>query len=240
MPELLIVTAVEAEATAVLAGLADAGLPTAEQVSIGPYAACRLSAQPEVIVLAGGIGPAAAAAAAGAALALLPAVGLIVSAGIAGGFGAAGVGVGDVVLASSSVFADLGADSPAGFRSAAELGWGSAPYPGVPGLLHTVADQIRSAGLSVHLGPVLTVSTVTGTAARAAALADAHGPVAEAMEGAAVAAAAARFDRGVLELRTVSNLVGDRDRDDWDIAGALASLRAGISAACPLLIGAPS
>ena len=65
MGGLLIVTAVEAEAAAVLAGLADRDGPPVESVMIGPYRACRLPERPDVTVLAGGIGPAAAGAATG-------------------------------------------------------------------------------------------------------------------------------------------------------------------------------
>lgn len=236
MTALLILTAVEAEATAVLAGLStsEAARPVAGQV--GPYPVCRLAGEPAVSVLAGGIGPAAAAATTGTALALDPAVDLVLSVGIAGGFAAAGVGVGDVVLATSSVFGDLGADSPAGFRSAAELGWTGMEYPGRPELVARIADGLRRAGLVVHTGPVLTVSTVTGTAARAHQLSRRHRPVAEGMEGAAVAGAAEHHHRPFIELRTVSNLVGDRDRGSWDVAGALDTLRRAMAAARPALL----
>lgn len=232
---LLVLTAVEAEAAAVLAGLSALGPTRPVAGRIGPYPVCRLPGEPAVSVLAGGIGPAAAAAAAATALTLDPAVGVVLSVGIAGGFAAAGVGVGDVVLATSSIFADLGADSPTGFRSAAALGWGGAGYSGRPGLVANVAEDLRRAGLAVHTGPVLTVSTVTGTAARANQLRGRHDPVAEAMEGAAVAGTAERFQHPFLELRTVSNLVGDRDHGSWDVAGALDTLRRAMAAAWPAL-----
>ena len=229
-------TAAEAEAAAVLAGMGSPGGTQCEPSRIGPYVGCRLPGEPAVTVLAGGIGPAAAAAATATALALSPGVDLVLNAGVAGGFAAAGVSVGDVVLATTSGFADLGAESPGGFLPAAELGWPAAEFPASPELLAVVTDRLRRAGLTVHAGPVLTVSTVTGTAAAAARLSARSRPVAEAMEGAAVAGAAARFGRRFLELRTVSNLVGDRDRDAWDVAGALDTLRAAMAAARPALL----
>lgn len=200
---------------------------------IGPYQA-RTAGEPPTVVLAGGIGPAAAAAATATALALVSDVRLVLSVGIAGGFTAAGVRVGDVALATTSVFADLGADSPDGFRSATSLGW-AADYAAPPVLASQVRAALESGGLAVHCGPIVTVSTVTGTAARAALLTAAYRPVAEAMEGAAVAAAADRFGWPVLELRAVSNLVGDRDRSAWDIAGALQALRRAMTAVRPIL-----
>ena len=78
---------------------------------------------------------------------------------------------------------------------------------------------------------MLTVSTVTGSAARTAELAARHpGVLAEAMEGFGVAEAAAAHGVPVLEIRTVSNAVGPRDRAAWRIGDALAALTAAFGA----------
>jgi futalosine hydrolase len=75
------------------------------------------------------------------------------------------------------------------------------------------------------VGDVLTVSTVTGTASTTAALLARHpGAVAEAMEGFGVASAAHQAEAAFVELRTISNLVGPRDREAWRMAEALAKL----------------
>ena len=241
----LVITAVAAEATAVLDALRPAVVSESRTVSestavselaVGPYRGCRVAGDATVAVLAGGIGPAAAAAATAAGLALQPEVQLVLSVGIAGGFAEAGVAVGDTVLAASSVYADLGADTPAGFQSAAGLGWSAVEYAGSSTLLAAVGERLRSADLIVHTGAVITVSTVTGTANRATELYARHRPVAEAMEGAAVAATAARFGCPFLELRTVSNPVGRRNRTAWDIPGALVALREALAAARPVLL----
>lgn len=203
---------------------------------VGPYRGFRTVEPPAVTVLAGGIGPAAAAAATATALALDPGFSLVLSTGIAGGFAPAGVRIGDVVLASRSVHADLGAQSSGGFLSAADLGWAGTAFPGPVDLLPYLAEQIRQAGLSVHVGPVLTVSTVTGTSATADRLHRAQRPVAEGMEGAAVAGAAERFGRDLLEVRAVSNVVGDRDRRSWNIPAALDVLSSALAAVLPVLL----
>ena len=76
-----------------------------------------------------------------------------------------------------------------------------------------------------HLGTVLTVATVTGTAGTAAALrARFPDAVAEGMEGAGIAAAATARGVAFAELRAVSNVVGPRDRDAWQIPLALQTL----------------
>lgn len=203
-PRVLIVTAVAAEREAVLRGL-------------------RGSARFEVI--AAGAGPAAAAAGTAAALAA-GSYGCVISAGIGGGFpGRAPVG--SLAVASEMIAADLGAETPEGFRSAAELGFGSVSVPADGGTALALAAALAAAGLAVSTGPVLTVATATGTAGTAAALAARHpGAVAEAMEGHGVAVAAQRFGLAALELRAISNPVGPRDRAAWRIPEALDMLAA--------------
>lgn len=177
-----------------------------------------------VRVVVGGVGPAEAAAAASAQLAAGD-VALVVSAGIGGGF--APVDIGDIAVASSIEFADLGADSPDGFVPLPELGFGRARYEVAPKLAVQLAD--RTGG---RLGTVLTVATVTGTADGAALLARRYpDAVAEGMEGAGVAAAAAYHDVPVVEIRAVSNTVGPRDRASWRVNEALNALGAAVAAA---------
>ncbi|MFJ9307713.1 MULTISPECIES: futalosine hydrolase [Streptomyces] len=187
-------------------------------------------------VLAGGAGPAAAAAAAAFALASSASAphpyGLVISAGIGGGFAPAAP-LGSLVVASDIVAADLGAETPDGFLPVTALGFGRDRFVPPPALVREVAAATGAAP-----GPVLTVSTVTGTAARTAALLAAHpGALAEAMEGFGVAEAAERAGVPVLELRAVSNTVGPRDRDAWRIGDALAALREAFGKSAPVLEG---
>ena len=169
-------------------------------------------------VVIAGIGPAAAAAATADALATSP-YDLVISAGICGAFpGTASIG--DIVMATQIVAADLGADSPEGFLSASDLEWTSTCFDVAPNLLASVRRKLPAA----VAGPVLTVSTVTGTHERADALASRFRPVAEAMEGWGVVEGARRHDLPVVEVRTVSNLVGIRDKTAWDIPLAMSAL----------------
>ncbi|MBW4704455.1 MULTISPECIES: futalosine hydrolase [unclassified Micromonospora] len=208
MTGLLVLTAVPAEAEAVRAGLAD----------------------PTVTVRAIGVGPAVAGAATARLLALAEAAGrpyrAVVSAGIAGGF-AGRAPVGATVLASRSVAADLGAESPTGFIPVDELGMPPELLGGGPTIDTDPAllGALRAALPTAVVGAVLTVSTVTGTAASTTALADRHpDAVAEAMEGYAVAVAAAQAGLPFVELRTVSNPIGPRDRDGWRMREAFTAL----------------
>ncbi|RXS77767.1 futalosine hydrolase [Streptomyces sp. TM32] len=228
----LVVTAVAAERDAVCAAA-----PSCDGTTLpGGYPLRRVSGPPVALdVLAAGVGPAAAAAGTATALTAAALGGapydLVVSAGIGGGFppgpdhgrpGAASSGapVGSVVVADAIVAADLGAETPDGFAPVTELGFGRVLHRPEEALVKAVAAAAGAA-----TGPVVTVSTVTGSAARTAELAARHpGVLAEAMEGFGVAEAAAAHGVPVLELRTISNAVGPRDRGAWRIGAALAAL----------------
>lgn len=83
---------------------------------------------------------------------------------------------------------------------------------------------------------MLTVSTTTGTQEHAALLLERYpDALAEAMEGFGVAEAAAAHGVPVMEIRTVSNAVGPRDRAAWRIPEALAALSAAFGKLSPLL-----
>ncbi|HZP50649.1 futalosine hydrolase [Actinocrinis sp.] len=208
----LIVTAVEAEREAFERGLVE--LPEELHAS--------------VTLLVGGVTAAVAAASAAVALAREP-FDVVLSAGIGGVFPESG-GLGDLLIAERIIAADLGADGPEGFQSVEELGFGT-----------TVIDALALDGLKAVSGrdavrgDVLTVSTGTGTAERAAWLRTRYpAAVGEAMEGYGVAVAAVQFGLPVAEVRAASNLIGPRDRSAWRIGEALSTLTA---AALPIVEG---
>jgi futalosine hydrolase len=126
-----------------------------------------------------------------------------------------------VALATGSVAADLGADSPDGFLPLSELGFGPTRYPVDEALREALHDALPDA----VPGPVLTVNTVTGTAAGTCAVESRHpDAVAEGMEGFGVATAAVAAGIPFAEVRTISNVIGPRDRAGWRIAEALTAL----------------
>ncbi|WP_053132940.1 futalosine hydrolase [Streptomyces ambofaciens] len=185
-------------------------------------------------LLAAGVGPALAAASTAAALtaAALDSApyGLVVSAGIGGGF-APDAPVGSLVVADEITAADLGAETADGFLPVTDLGFGTVTHRPPAGLVRAVA-----AATGARTGTVLTGSTVTGTAERAALLRARHPrALAEAMEGFGVAEAAAAHGVPVLELRAVSNPVGPRDRAAWRIGDALTALTDAFGKLAPVL-----
>jgi futalosine hydrolase len=191
---------------------------TASELELGAINAALPEGTADVI--AGGIGPAASAAIAAAALGRTD-YDLVLSAGIGGGF--APMGIADIAVASTIAFADLGVESPDGFRP---LTSAVADYPVEPKLAVELAD--RAGG---RLGTIVTVATVTGTAQTADGLLERYpDAVAEAMEGAGVAAAARVHGVAFGEIRAISNPVGPRDRDAWRIPEALDALGRALAA----------
>lgn len=210
---LLVVTAVEVEAAAVRSAVG--GAPIGAPIDVAAV----------------GAGPAAAAAGTARLLALAqtgPSGGYraVISAGIAGGFpGRAPVAA--TVLGARSIAADLGAETPQGFVPVDELGFGTCVTAADEMLLKALTSALPEA----VVGDIVTLSTVTGSAATAAGLASRFpAAVAEAMEGYGVACAAAGAGVPFVEVRTVSNLIGPRDRAAWRIPEALAALTAAAAA----------
>ncbi|BAU27996.1 futalosine hydrolase [Aneurinibacillus soli] len=179
-------------------------------------------------VRVGGVGLASAAASTATALATTS-YSLVINMGIAGGF----VGqaeIGSLVVANEIIAADLGSQTPDGFISIDELGFGSARVPVDTRMVAQVVEALQAAGFPTTTGPILTVSTTTGTAATAQELAArVPGAAAEGMEGYGVATAAHQHGIPVLEIRAISNPVGPRDRDAWRIKEALQMLESASS-----------
>ncbi|MFC4044684.1 futalosine hydrolase [Dactylosporangium siamense] len=213
---MLIVTAVEPERAAVLTGL---GLAPDDQPRVGAVG------PDSVLVVAGGVGPADAAAATARVLTRAECEGspfdAVLSAGIGGAFpGRADIG--GLILGSLSAAGDLGAEDGDGFIDLERLGFGRSRHAVDPLLLRLLRQALPSAAV----GPVVTVSTATGSAARTDALRRrVHDATAEGMEGFGVAVAASAAGTPFGELRAVSNEVGPRDRSAWRIPQALGALR---------------
>ncbi|MDV6373321.1 futalosine hydrolase [Deinococcus arenicola] len=183
-------------------------------------------------VVVSGVGVVAAALATMRALAEEGA-GLVISAGIGGAYPSSGLRSGDLAISSRIIQADLGAWDGQQFLDFDELGLSILPDSSHAGRFAAwgAAPEIaRRTGAEV--GPMLTLSSVTGSAEAAAALeARFPGALTEGMEGAGIAHAALLAGLPVLEVRGVSNAVGPRDRAAWQIAQALQATRRGVETA---------
>lgn len=217
---ILIMTAVEAERAAVMRGLGSYKNAEARIAGVGPAAAAASTAT--VLTLAGVTGGLLSIPTEDRPLA--KSFDLVISAGIGGGF-ADIAPIGSLVVASDIIAADLGAETPEGYMSVDKLGFGASHINAEQELSRRWTQALQTAGLTARQAPVLTLSTVTGTAATAQSLALRYpGAGAEAMEGYGVAEAARQFNLPALEIRAISNAVGPRDREAWRIGEALQAL----------------
>ncbi len=154
----------------------------------------------------------------------------VLSAGIAGSLPvAAPPGLGTIVCASESVFADEGVGGAAdagGFIPMSDLGFGCFP-DGSMGARHDQTMLGLLSPLGGARGVIATVSWCSGSDGCAQGVVERTGAIAEAMEGAAVALAARRVSSSIAtgELRVISNTTGERSAQRWDPEGALATLR---------------
>jgi futalosine hydrolase len=199
---LVIVTAVDAEARA-----------------IGDLAA------EGVMIVVSGIGRTNAAAATTEAILKqwkTGGVDAVISAGVAGSLPGGGLGIGDVLVASSCIYVEEGLISPTGFTDMRSMGFALGDFEGnaVP-----VDEQLLDT-FSTHfpIGPIATVATCSGTDAAAAEVVRRTGALAEAMEGAAVVHAARRLRVPAIEIRAISNTTGDRKNQLWDLQAGLKAL----------------
>lgn len=148
----------------------------------------------------------------------------IISLGIAGALPESGVQLGDVVLATRSVYADEGLQNPDNFQTCDAMGFPIAPPPAKDGGVETSPElmvDLRRRFPEAREGVVATVSTCSGTDALARQVRQRTRAIAEGMEGAAVAHAAVRLGIRSGEIRIISNTTGDRPKQVWDIRRAL-------------------
>ncbi|WP_078578131.1 futalosine hydrolase [Salipaludibacillus agaradhaerens] len=150
---------------------------------------------------------------------------VVINMGVAGGFPNK-ANIGDAVIATDITAADLGAESDDGFKPIEELGFGQSALRSDKAMGERLTQELNTrCTFSIHSGPVATLSTVTGTAKTLNELEKrVPGVVAEAMEGFGVAMAAHIASVPFLEIRTISNLVGPRDKSAWRLDVALRSL----------------
>jgi len=132
--------------------------------------------------------------------------------------------LGASVIIEKEVMADLGAEDSDSFLSLKDIDLGDLEYYESNNL--TIFDDLF--GDSLKALPVVTGATVnsaTGKEATGILRADKYGVEVESMEGAGALKFGKDFGVPVLQVRSISNIATTRDRESWDIAGAIKSLR---------------
>lgn len=140
---------------------------------------------------------------------------LAVNVGVAGSFGK--FPIGSVLNVTNDCFSELGAEDGDAFLSIDDLGFGkqnvSIQKPFSSGTLNKLPEA-----------SAITVNTVHGNAATIADVQRRYACDLESMEGAAFIQAANAFGWPALQLRSVSNLVERRNKDNWNLPLAIEQL----------------
>lgn len=126
----------------------------------------------------------------------------------------------DLCLAEQEVFGDLGiqlADKVEPFRGDLLV---RDRFVLDPGLLLTAGRILGDAGIPYKQGTFITVNCASGTQRRGNQLGRQFRGLCENMEGAAVARVCEEFSLPCLEVRCISNMVEDRNREKWQLREA--------------------
>jgi futalosine hydrolase len=181
-----------------------------------------------VLVFPAGMGKVNAAQALTALLETRPVRG-VVGFGVGGAYPGSGLDLCDVALASAAIYGDDGVEAPGGWISTEGIGIPLLEHGSTrvfneitldPDRVERARAALQGAGIAAQVGPFVTVSACSGTAARGGVLARRFGALCEGMEGAALAHVALLYEVPFLELRAVSNAVEDRDLSRWRLAEA--------------------
>jgi futalosine hydrolase len=146
---------------------------------------------------------------------------MVILAGVAGAYRGTDVKLEEVCLASSEAYGDLGRQGPSGIEpihlEGEEIRTDFALEPGWQKFI--TSGIVKRLGLCC--GPMVTVSCTTGDAGRAQDLRDRFQAIVENMEGAAAAQVCEYYQVPLLEIRGISNWIGELDRKNWRIDQAL-------------------
>ena len=151
----------------------------------------------------------------------------VIQVGIAGAYTSAREEVkvlGTPVIIEKEVVADLGAEDSGHFLSLKDLELGEMEYyesKCLPVFEDLFGDSLKT--LPVVTGA--TVNTATGREATGIIRAEKYGVEVESMEGAGALKFGEDFGIPALQIRSISNIATNRDKESWDIIGAIKSLR---------------
>jgi len=143
---------------------------------------------------------------------LSPKYSLVLNLGIAGSFDRS-IPLGTVLNITDDTFAELGAENGDEFLTITDLGFGESHY--------TAKTQRK---IELPLAKGITVNRVTGSEKSIQTLMKRLNPTTESMEGAAVFYASKQLNIDCLQVRSISNYVEPRNKDNWKIGLAIKNL----------------
>ena len=147
---------------------------------------------------------------------------LVIQAGIGGTF-SADFEKGTVVIIEKDAFGDIGIDEKGNYKTVFEAGFiNSDEFPFTGGWLVNHHESIQN----LHLRPAtaITVNKITDDTVQITKLVEKFNPQVESMEGAALHYVCLQQKINFLQLRSISNAVGERDKQKWKMNEAIANL----------------
>jgi futalosine hydrolase len=161
----------------------------------------------------------------------------VINIGVGGAYPGSGLKTGDVAVATREIYGDEGVITSVGWHSLKKIGIplvqdGKKKY--FNDFLLADSSLTKSVRLATRhsrppdrqespvakSGPFVTVSAATGTRRRALELEKRFNAICENMEGAAIAQVCTIYKIPMLEIRGISNIVGERDKRKWNLAAA--------------------
>lgn len=141
---------------------------------------------------------------------------LVLNLGIAGAFNRS-IPLSSIVNVTTDEFVELGAENGESFLSIDELGFGKAKYVARNNLLNSSIGKLQKVR-------GITVNRVHGNATSIDEVVKRFDPEVETMEGAAVLFCCEQAERPCLQIRSISNYVEVRNKENWKIGPAIKSL----------------
>jgi futalosine hydrolase len=148
--------------------------------------------------------------------------GLVIQAGIAGAFSSQ-VALGSVVCVQKDCFGDLGMEENGQFSTIFHNGFANAneaPFTG--GWLINSRPAVK--GMAIEAVSAVTINKITDSMVQRQQLIDQFNPGIETMEGAAFHYVCLKAGIPFLQLRAISNYVGERDKSKWQLEKAIENL----------------
>lgn len=147
--------------------------------------------------------------------------------GCGGAYRGSGLQPGDLAIANREIFGEEGVITPQGWRSTHFLNLpllrkGDRAYYNSFEIDQAVLNRAMAIlhKFNPKVGPFITISEVSGTQQKAEEMEQRFHGICENMEGAAVAQLCTLYEVPFLEIRGISNLVKERNREEWDLSAA--------------------
>ncbi|MFT6849884.1 MAG: futalosine hydrolase [Sphingobacteriales bacterium] len=149
----------------------------------------------------------------------------VINIGIAGSFDSS-LKIGEIVNVESDFFGDIGAETSDGPLDLFEMDLEKEDdFPYLGGVLYADLEEFDFLPLSaLPFAKGMTVAQASGTIQTIDSLVGKYDPKIESMEGAAVFYTCKQMGIPVVQIRSISNMVTARNKEEWDVPLALENL----------------